>query len=129
MKKGFVGLLLAVMLITGCTGFNPNVIADTATSATFVLVLQNNPSYKPVVIEKLNLLKTVLVKDTLTYGDLTDYLAVLFKNPQYGFVFYLLSKDIATDTPIFSNPLSKAYRDGIIKKVDELIFLATAFVA
>ena len=126
MKK-IVFIILVVIMLAGCTGFNPNVVVNNITDAGFVLTLQNNPSYKPEVIKNLDLVKVILAKDTVTYSELIAKVAGLFKE-KYGFVFYLLMRNIETDIPIIQNPLNKLYRDGIIKKIDELIFLANTYV-
>jgi len=126
MKNLFVGILV-IMMLAGCTGFNPNIVVNNVTDAGFVLVLQNNPSYKPDVVKNLGLVKVVLAKDIVTYAELVAQVSGLFKE-KYGFVFYLLMKNIETDVPIMQNPLNKSYRDGIIRKIDELLFLANTYV-
>ena len=58
MKK--LVLLLSVLFLFGCVGLQPKPIVTAGTDIAFVLVLQNNPSYKPEIVKALNDIKTVL---------------------------------------------------------------------
>jgi hypothetical protein len=126
MKKLFVGMLLLVML-TGCTGLNTaisNPAINAVTDTAFVLVLQNNPNYKPVVITALNSIK-VFLSDKVTYDQLITEIAKQLPG-KYTVVATILTAYIAADKPISETYLSMldSYKSGIVTKIDRLILLA-----
>lgn len=124
--KRIMLLLVGLMMIftVGCTGLNANVAMNVATDTAFVMVMQNNPSYKPVVIAGLNTVKTFL-GGNVTYDDLMLMLSKQFDG-KYSYVYVIISGYINTDKPISETvlPMLGSYKAGIIAKVDRLILLA-----
>ena len=108
----------------GCEGMNASVPVNVATDTAFVLVLQNNPSYKPAVVAGLNSVRAVLGRD-ITYDDLILEISKAFGG-KYAYVGVILTGYIDTDKPIFETNLTlfQAYKDGVIKKIDRLLLLA-----
>jgi hypothetical protein len=122
MKK----LLLVVLMLMafGCTGINTNVAVNVASDTAFVLALQNNPSYKPVVIKALTETKALLT-GSLTYDDLM--VAIATKLPgKYAVVGVILSGYIQQDKPIVQTylPMLESYKAAIVTKIDRFLLLA-----
>lgn len=117
-----VGLML--LFTVGCAGLNANVAINVATDTAFVMVMQNNPSYKPAVLAGLNTAKTFLAGN-VTYDDLMLMLSKQFDG-KYAYVYVILSGYINTDKPVFETvlPMLGSYKAGIIAKIDRLIQLA-----
>jgi len=119
-------LLAALMLITfGCTGINTSVPINIATDTAFVLALQNNPAYKPVVIKGLTEVKELLT-GSLTYDDLM--IAIAQKLPgKYAVIAVILSGYVEQDKPIVQTylPMLDSYKADVIKKIDKLLLLAS----
>lgn len=124
MKKLLLGILLLVM-VSGCTGLNVNVAANVASDLAFTLVLQNNPTYKPIVSKGLQDIKAFLV-GTVTYDDLILQISKVFDG-KYAYIGVILSGYIEADTPIFQTyqPLLDSYKAGVIKKLDRFILLVS----
>jgi len=126
MRKIMIGLLMLMVLAgcNACTGLNANVAMNVATDTAFVMVMQNNPSYKPVVIAGLNTVKAFL-SGNVTYDDLMLMLSKQFDG-KYAYVYVILSGYINTDKPISETvlPMLGSYKAGIITKIDRLILLA-----
>ena len=129
MKKFYLAVLCFVMFVMGCTGLNTaannpaiNVVTDTA----FVLVLQNNPQYKPVVVAALQNIK-ILLNGKLTYDQLIAEITKLLPG-EYAVVGVMLTAYIAADKPISETYLSMfdAYKAGVIVKIDRFLMLAGA---
>jgi hypothetical protein len=126
MKKLLAGILMLIVLTgcTGCTGLNANVAMNVATDTAFVMAMQNNPCYKPVVLAGLNTVKTFL-DGSVTYDDLIIMLAKQFEG-KYAYIYVILVGYINTDKPLSETvlPMLGSYKAGIIAKVDRLIVLA-----
>jgi hypothetical protein len=122
MKKVVLSLLL--MMLMGCAGTNASVPVNVATDVAFVLVLQNNPTYKAPVIAALEATKT-FVSGKVTYDDLIAQISKQFGG-QYAYVGVILQGYLDTDKPVFETylPLLDSYKAGIIAKIDRLILLA-----
>lgn len=123
MKKILLTVLCLLTLI-GCTGLNTNTAINVTTDTAFVLVLQNNPSYKPAVISALTSLKTFLSGD-VTYDQLITEITKQLPG-QYKVVGTILTAYISADQPVSVTYLSMldSYKKGIIAKIDRLILLA-----
>ena len=123
--KRLMILVVALGLFIGCAGLNTSVAVNVATDTAFVMALQNNPTYKPVVTKALQDVKLFL-NGTVTYDDLMLFLAKQF-NGKYAYVCVILTGYIDTDKPIFETylPMLASYKAGIIKKIDRLILLAS----
>jgi len=126
MRKFLIGFLMVLMVsgLFGCAGLNVSTATSIATDTAFVLVLQNNPSYKPAVVAALQSVKLVLSKD-LTYDDLILEISKAFGG-KYAVVGVILTGYLDTDQPIFTSNLTlfQAWKDGAIKKIDRFILLA-----
>lgn len=124
MKKLFAVVIMLAMVV-GCAGMNASVPVNIASDAAFVLVIQNNPNYKPAVIEGLNKVKTFL-SGTVTYDDLLIEIAKVLPG-QYSVVAVIIAGYLDTDKPIFETylPMLDSYKEGVIVKIDRFIFLAT----
>jgi hypothetical protein len=124
MKKTLIAVILSAVLFMGCAGMNASVPVNIATDVAFVMVLQNNPSYKAPVVAALQTVRTYLI-GSVTYDDL-----LLFINKQFGgkyaYVGIILAGYLDTDKPLFETwlPMSETYRAAIIAKIDRLIVLA-----
>ena len=120
-------ILIAIILgmLFGCTGLKSNVAVNVATDTAFVMVLQNNPTYKPVIAKALQDVKMFL-KGTVTYDDLMLFLAKQFDG-KYAYVCVIITGYIDTDKPIFETylPMLESYKIDIIKKIDRLILLSS----
>ena len=120
-------ILIAIILgmLFGCTGLKNNVAVNVATDTAFVMVLQNNPTYKPVVAKALQDVKMFL-KGTVTYDDLMVFLSKQFDG-KYAYVCVIITGYIDTDKPIFETylPMLESYKVDIIKKIDRLILLSS----
>jgi hypothetical protein len=128
MKNLFISLLL-VVLLNGCTGLNTavnnpavNVVTDTA----FILVLQNNPQYKPVVTLALQNLKALL-NENITYDQLIIEITKQFPD-KYATIGTILIAYIATDKPVSTTYLNllDSYKAGIITKLNRFLSLTEA---
>lgn len=129
MKKILIGLLLLVVLTgcNACTGLNANVAMNVATDTAFVMVMQNNPGYKPVVLAGLNTVKAFL-GGNVTYDDLMLMLSKQFDaKGKYAYVYVIITGYINTDKPVSESvlPMLGSYKTGIIAKIDRLIQLAS----
>jgi len=122
MKKIMLVLVMLAMLV-GCAGLNTNVPVNVATDVAFVMVLKNNPSYKPQIVAALNTVKIAL-GESLTYDDLMVMISKQFPE-KYAYVGVILSSYVATDKPIFETylPMLDEYKAGIILKIDRLLLL------
>lgn len=122
MKKLLLGIIMLVM-IGGCTGINTSVPVDMATDVAFVLILQNNPSYKPAVVAGLNSIKAALDGE-LTYDDLMVLIAKALDG-KYAVVAVVLMSYLDTDKPIFESwiPMLDSYKQAVIAKIDRFILL------
>lgn len=120
-------ILIAIILgmLFGCTGLKNNVAVNVATDTAFVMVLQNNPTYKPVIAKALQDVKMFL-KGIVTYDDLMLFLAKQFDG-KYAYVCVIITGYIDTDKPIFETylPMLESYKIDIIKKIDRLILLSS----
>lgn len=127
MKKYFavISMLVMFMLVVGCTGLNTSVAVNVATDTAFVLVLQNNPTYKAPVIVALKEIKAGLT-ESISYDTLVLLITKAF-GPKYAVVGVVLSGYIAEDKPIFETylPMLESYKAGILVKVDRFILLAS----
>ena len=125
MKKFVLAILLAVFLVTGCAGMNASVPVNVATDTAFVMILQNNPSYKPAVIAGLSSIKVVLAGE-ITYDDLLLAISKQFGG-KIAVVGVILTGYIDTDKPVFETHLTLfgAYKDDLIGKIDRLLLLAS----
>lgn len=123
MKRLLIGIIMLVM-VTGCAGLNVNVAANVATDTAFVLVLQNNPTYKVPVIEGLQRVKTFL-SQPVTYDALILEISKAFGG-KYAYAGIILRSYIDADKPIFESNLTlfEAYKNGVLKKIDTLLILA-----
>lgn len=123
MKKILLGILLLVM-VSGCAGVNVSVPVNVATDVAFVMVLQNNPTYKSAVVAGLNAIKTYLSNE-VTYDDLILFISKQFGG-KYAYIGMILSAYFDADKPIFETylPLLEPYKEGIVKKIDRFILLA-----
>ena len=128
MKKIIMGLM--VLVLSGCasltSGLNTNQAANLATDTAFVLVLNHNPQYRPVVIESLTAIKAVLAS-SMTYNDLMLEIAGRFpEDSDVAAVGAVLVLYIGTDKPLFESvvPMLDSYKLGIVDKIDRLILLA-----
>jgi len=128
MKKIIIGLM--VLVLSGCasltSGLNTNQAANLATDTAFVLVLNHNPQYRPVVIESLTAIKAVLAS-SMTYNDLMLEIADRFpEESDVAAVGAVLALYIGTDKPLFESvvPMLDSYKLGIVDKIDRLILLA-----
>ena len=128
MKKIIIGLM--VLVLSGCasltSGLNTNQAANLATDTAFVLVLNHNPQYRPVVIESLTAIKAVLAS-SITYNDLMLEIAGRFpEDSDVAAVGAVLALYIGTDKPLFESvvPMLDSYKLGIVDKIDRLILLA-----
>jgi hypothetical protein len=112
------------MFMISCTGITNNVPVNVATDTAFVLVLQNNPQYKPEVIAGLEKVKVIL-NGSLTYDDLILEISKQFPD-KYAYIGIILSGYIATDKPIFETwlPMLDSYKEAVIAKIDRFILLA-----
>lgn len=124
MKKILISLL-AVFMLFGCTGLNTSVAVNVATDTAFVLVLQNNPTYKAPVIAALKEVKAVLT-GSITYDTLVIQITKVF-GPKYAVIGVVLSGYIAEDKPLFETylPMLESYKAGILVKIDRFILLAS----
>jgi hypothetical protein len=124
MKKLFAVIIMLVMLL-GCAGMNVSVPVNVATDTAFVLVLQNNPSYKPQIIISLNAIKVFLAND-VTYDDLLIEIVKVLPKP-YDVVAVILSGYLDTDKPVSTSliPMLDSYKQSVIAKIDRFIFLAS----
>jgi len=124
MKKLILIVVILGMLF-GCTGLKNNVAVNVATDTAFVMVLQNNPTYKPVIAKALQDVKMFL-KGIVTYDDLMLFLAKQFDG-KYAYVCVIITGYIDTDKPIFETylPMLESYKIDIIKKIDRLILLSS----
>jgi hypothetical protein len=124
--KRIMLLMVGLMLIftVGCAGMNASVPVNIATDVAFVMVLQNNPSYKAPVIAGLQTIKTYL-SGRVTYDDLILFISKQFGG-KYAYVGVILSGYLGTDKPIFETylPMLDSYKVAIIAKIDRLILLA-----
>ena len=111
-------------MVSGCAGLNVGVPVNIATDVAFVMVLQNNPSYKPAVIVGLNAVKTYLSGE-VTYDDLILFISKQFGG-KYAYIGIIITAYIDTDKPIFETylPLLEKYKEGVLKKIDRFIILA-----
>jgi hypothetical protein len=123
MKKLLVGIMMLLMF-TGCAGLNTTTAVNVATDTAFVLILQNNPTYKAPVIEALKTIK-VFLSGSVTYDDLMIEIARVLPD-KYIVIAVVLSGYIQGDKPIFETylPMLDGYKADIIKEVDRLILLA-----
>ena len=128
MKKIIIGLM--VLVLSGCasltSGLNTNQAANLATDTAFVLFLNHNPQYRPVVIESLTAIKAVLAS-SMTYNDLMLEIADRFpEESDVAAVGAVLALYIGTDKPLFESvvPMLDSYKLGIVDKIDRLILLA-----
>ena len=119
-----------VLVLSGCasltSGLNTNQAANLATDTAFVLVLNHNPQYRPVVIESLTAIKAVLAS-SMTYNDLMLEIADRFpEESDVAAVGAVLALYIGTDKPLFESvvPMLDSYKLGIVDKIDRLILLA-----
>lgn len=126
MKKLFIVVVMILGLLSGCTGMNASVPVNVATDTAFVLVLQNNPQYKPAVVAGLQAVKTFLV-GSVTFDDLMLMLPKQFTG-KYAYVAVILAGYLDTDKPIFETylPMLESYKSGIVAKIDRLLVLANA---
>lgn len=125
MKKTLIALVLLVGMFIGCAGMNASVPVNVATDTAFVLVLQNNPTYKAPVIAGLQNVKTFLV-GSVTFDDLMLMLPKQFMG-KYAYVAVILAGYLDTDKPLFETylPMLESYKSGIVAKIDRLILLAS----
>lgn len=126
MRKFLIGLLMVLMVsgLFGCAGLNTSVPVNVATDVAFVMVLQNNPSYKDAVVTALQSVK-VFLNGEVTYDDLILFITNKFGG-KYAYVGVILAAYIDADKPIFETHLTlfDEYKVGIIKKIDRLLLLA-----
>lgn len=124
MKKILV-VIMMLMVLSGCSGLNVSTATSVATDIAFTMVLKNNPSYKPVVVNGLNALKTVL-NGEVTYDDLITIISKKFAG-EYSYVAVLITAYIDTDKPVFSTylPLFDEYKQGVVDKIDRFLMLAS----
>ncbi len=124
MKKLILAIVVLVLLI-GCIGLKTNVAVNVATDTAFVMVLQNNLTYKPIVSKALQEVKVFLNK-SVTYDDLMRFLAKKFEG-KYSYVCVIITGYIDTDKPVFETylPMLDSYKADIVKKIDRLIFLSS----
>ena len=125
MKK-FLVMILMVGLLFGCTGLNVSTPINVATDAAFVLAIQNNPSYKPVIVATLIEVKAILSNEKLTYDQLLVAISEKFGG-KYAVIGIIFSGYLAEDKPIFETylPMLDSYKAAIIKKIDRFILLAS----
>lgn len=128
MKK--IIIVLMVLVLSGCasmtTGLNTNQAANLATDTAFVLFLNHNPSYRPVVIESLTGVKTLL-SSSMTYNDLLGEISDRFpEGSDTAAVGAVLALYIGSDKPLFESgiPMLDSYKKGVVDKIDRLILLA-----
>ena len=122
MKK--LVLLLSVLFLFGCVGLQPKPIVTAGTDIAFVLVLQNNPSYKPEIVKALNDIKTVL-SGSITYDDLLVQITKLLPG-KYAIIASILIGELNGDQPVSTTvfPMLDSYKTDIVKELDHLILLA-----
>jgi hypothetical protein len=128
MKRTIFSLFVAVMLIVGvigCTGFNANQVATTASDVALALVLNNNPQYKPAVVVALKTTKTFL-EGKVTYDDLMVELAK-YTGTKYAYIFVIIAADFGGDKPLFETylPMLDSYKAGLITRIDRWILIAS----
>lgn len=123
MKK-MILMILSLMLLFGCTGLNTNTTINAATDTAFVLIMQNNPSYKPVVVDALKAVKNAL-SGSITYDQLIAEITKQLPG-QYAVVATMLSAYISADQPVSTSllPMLDSYKEGVVKKIDRFILLA-----
>jgi hypothetical protein len=123
MKKLFATIIMLLML-TGCTGINTSVAVNVATDTAFVMVLQNNPTYKPIVVQLLTELKETL-KGNITYDFFIIDISKRFAG-KYAYVGVILTGYISADKPLFETylPMLESYKVAIVAKLDRFILLA-----
>ena len=127
-------MLIVLMFAFGCTGFNLSTLADKGSNKTLQLVLKNNPTYSPAVVEGLKNLRLLLtgeqcpvpgIGDCTTYDNLKLQIAKLFPG-QYADVADIIITFIDLDTPYFTQlPMLESYKAGIVKKIDQFIVIAS----
>lgn len=123
MKKLF-GVMLLLAMISGCTGLNVNTVTNVATDTAFVMVLQNNPTYKPAVVAALTTVKTYM-SGNVTYTELIAEISKQFP-AQYSVVGVILLGYIAADRPVIESiPMLDSYKEAVIKKIDHFLVLAS----
>jgi hypothetical protein len=122
MKRLFVVLLLMCFMV-GCAGISANVPVSAATDTGFYMVMKANPQYKPVVVASLNSLK-VLLGGSMTYDQFIIEIAKAFPG-DYSALGVFLSSYMAQDKPtsVTLIPMSQAYKDAIIVKIDRFLLL------
>lgn len=128
MKKTIFSLLVALMLfigVIGCTGFNANQVATTASDVALAMVLNNNPSYKPAVVTALKTTK-VFLEGKVTYDDLMIELAK-YSGEKYAYIFIIIASDFASDKPLFETylPMLESYKAGLVVRIDRWILIAS----
>jgi hypothetical protein len=121
MKKLLV--LMMLFLLIGCAGLQPKPIITAGTDTAFVLVLQNNPSYKPAIVAGLNEIKAVL-SGSLTYDDLLIQITKSLPGP-YAVVATIFIGELSADMPISTTaiPMLDSYKTGVSNYIDHLILL------
>jgi hypothetical protein len=123
MKKILVGLMLAVMLFTGCAGLTVNTGVSVATETAYVLVLKNNPQLKPVAVQTIEAAKKLLT-GSLTYTDLMLFFNDKLKG-EYAVLFPIITYYITTDQPVINSiPMFDAYKADIVKMLDRFLLLS-----
>lgn len=124
MKKFFVTLLL-VGLLFGCAGISANVPVSAATDTGFYLAMKANPQYGPTVVASLNSLK-VLLGGSVAYDQFVAEIVKVFPG-DYVPLGMCLSNYMAQDKPtsVTLIPMSQAYKDAIIVKIDHFLLLAS----
>ncbi len=125
MKKNILGVLLALILVTGCTGFNANTAVTTASDVGLVLVLKNNPQYKAPTLLVLNGVKTFLAGN-VTYDQLVAEISKYAGN-DYAYIVAIIMSDLSTDMPLSTSmiPMLDSYKVDLIKRIDHYIMIAS----
>jgi len=122
-KMLFAGIMI-IGLLTGCTGMNASVPVNVATDTAFVLVLQNNPQYKPDVVAGLQTIKLFLAGN-VTYDALIMEISKQFGG-KYAMIAVILTGYLDTDKPVSISAITMfdSYKSAVIIKIDRLIQLA-----
>lgn len=131
MKKLIVGIIVAAVMMAGCTttgtSVPPNVnteqLLTVATELALVSGIKAKPEYKPYVLAGLATIKVVL-EGSVTYDDLITQIAKQFPG-DYAVYAVILTGAINEDKPLFETaiPLLDSYKEGLLKKIDRMILL------
>lgn len=124
MKKIILLLAALTILISGCSGFNTSTVTNVTVDTTFLLMLKNNPTYKPIVTKALTDIKAILNKE-INYDTLIA--EINNKLPlEYSAIAGLLIAYIGEDKPVFETyvNLLDSYKKDISLKLDHFITLA-----